>query len=98
MSDSTVTVDRRLLGSWKSDRRRTFMYFRPKPGCSPKALRRLKAMFGRLVVRWGRGKYYDDFDGHRKSYDYEVVARDAFSVVVRYYDSLMKKLRLRQIN
>jgi hypothetical protein len=91
-------ADRRLLGTWKSDRRRSFRNIRPKPGCRPAALRKLKALFGKLVVRWGRVKYYTDLDGFRSSARYEVVARDSTSVVVRYLDSEGGEGRLQQIH
>jgi hypothetical protein len=92
------TGDSRLLGTWRSDRRRTFRHYKPKAGCSPQALAGLKAMFGKLVVRWGRGKYHTELEGHRESGGYEVVASDSVSVVVRYQDFLSGEDRLRQIH
>jgi hypothetical protein len=90
--------DPRLIGRWKSDRRMTFRNFRPKPRCSPASLRKLKGLFGKLVVRWGRTKVFTDLDGYRDSQPYEVVARDAMSVVVRTYDPLAREDRLLHIH
>src|SRR5262249_15094613 len=73
-----------LIGPWRSDRRRTFRHFKPKPGCPPRSLRKLKSIFGKLVIRWGRGRHHTEMDGHHESAAYEVVARDASSVVVRF--------------
>jgi len=89
--------DSRLLGTWKSDRRKTFKNFRPKPGASPAAVKQLKAIFGKLMVRWGKGRYYTEMDGRRDRFKYEVVARDSCSVVVRVHDALSSEPRLRQI-
>lgn len=90
--------DRRLLGTWQSDRRRTFRHFKPKAGCSPHSLRKFKAMFGKLVVQWDRGVYHTELDGHRSSARYEVVASDAESVVVRSRDELSGEDRLQHIH
>lgn len=35
MVQSSLPPDRRLLGTWKSDRHLTLKHFRPKDGCSP---------------------------------------------------------------
>jgi hypothetical protein len=98
VSRRAAKTDRRLLGTWQSDRRRTFRHFKPKPGCSPHALRKLKGLFGKLVVRWGRGVYVTELDGHQTSVRYEVVATDAESVVVRFRDELSGSDQLQQIH
>jgi hypothetical protein len=90
--------DRRLLGMWKSDRRRTFEHFVPRPDATPDAVRKLRALFGKLVVRWTRTMCYSQFDGHESSDPYEVVASDSKSVVIRSVDSLSNENRLTQIH
>lgn len=90
--------DHRLLGKRRSDRRRTFKHFRPKPGCSPASLKKFKAIFGKLVIRWGRGKSYSELDGRRSVTAYEIIASDSESVVIRYHDTLAGDDRLRQIH
>jgi hypothetical protein len=91
-------IDSRLLGTWQSDRRRTFQYFRPKPGCSAASLRKFKSLFGKLIIRWGRHKSYSELNGYRSTAPYEVVASDSRSVVIRYFDTLVEEDRLRQIH
>jgi len=91
-------TDRRLLGTWRSDRRKTFRHFVPRPGATPAAVRRLRAMFGRLVVRWTPARCHSELDGHWVSTPYEVVASDPECVVVRCYDPLTKDYRLRQLH
>jgi hypothetical protein len=91
-------VDRRLLGTWKSDRRRTFQNFKPRRACAPQVLRRLKAIFGKLFIRYGPKRYYTDLDGIRDSGAYEIVARDSKSVVIRHHDTLSGEDRLQHIH
>jgi hypothetical protein len=95
---SKPKLDRRLLGTWQSDRRRTFRHFKPKAGTTPGHLRKLKALFGKLVIRWGRGRYDTELDGHRDSGNYEVIGGDVESVVVRYRDALTGQDRITQIH
>ena len=80
--------DPRLIGTWQSDRRRTFRHFKPKAGCRPASLLKLKRLFGKLVIEWGRTKYTTELDGVRSTARYRVVARDTSSVVVAFADDL----------
>jgi hypothetical protein len=80
------TTDTRLLGTWQSDRRRTFRHFRPQPRCRPSSLRKLKSLFGKLIVRWADGTFECELDGILTAGVYRVVAKDATSVVVRCSD------------
>ena len=88
--------DSRLIGTWKSDRRRTFLHWRPKRNCPPKVYERFKALFGKLQIRWGRGRYYSVMDGVKETHSYEVLASDRSSVVIRkseadlVFDELMQ--------
>ncbi len=98
MKKSLPAYDRRLIGIWKSDRRKTFMHYKPKSTLSPSKLRRFKALFGKFVVRWGRGKIYTELDGWKDSGPYEIVASDAESVVVRTHDAIFDRPVLHQIH
>ena len=89
--------DKRLLGTWKSDRRKTFLHFKPGADYTPQRLRKLKSLFGKLTVRWTRAKFYSNYEGCLESGSYEIVASDAESVVVRFYDDILQQDRLRQI-
>ena len=75
--------DPRLLGTWKSDRRVTFRHYRFKPSAKPAAVRRFKALFGKMVVRWDRLRCHIDLDGYQTSYPYQVVAVDDQCVIIR---------------
>jgi hypothetical protein len=98
MGKSVPKFDRRLIGTWQSDRRRTFQHFKPRLNCSPRSVRKLKAIFGKLVVRWGRGKVYSEYDGHHDSETYKIAASDSESVVVRTKCPLTGDNRLQQIH
>ena len=98
MSSEIQSIDRRLLGTWQSDRRKTFRQFAPRSGTSPEAVRQLRAMFGKLVVRWTPKRCFSEFDGTRSSVAYEVVATDPSSVVVRYFNTLLTDFRLRHLH
>ena len=90
--------DKRLLGTWQSDRRRTFLHFKPKAGTSPQSLKKLKSLFGKLVIHWGRKTYDTELDGHYESTPYVVVANDWGSVVIRHRDRLTGEESLVQIH
>jgi|SRR5580704_7696488 hypothetical protein len=81
-------VDRRLLGTWRSDRRRTLQFYKPGPHSTPKGHQKLRSLFGKLIVRWTARRCHLEFDGtrfdgERWSQPYEVVAIDETSVIVR---------------
>ncbi len=78
-------VDRRLLGIWKSDRRKTFQHFTPSPQATSESLARLKLIFGKLIIRYGKTRYYSEYNGSSDSTRYEVVAKDSSSVVIREF-------------
>jgi hypothetical protein len=50
--------DKRLLGVWKSDRRRTFADWRWKKNTPPRKRARLKAFFGKLEITYTRNKIH----------------------------------------
>jgi len=83
-SAKPVPVDRRLLGSWRSDRRKTMAEFAwPR---SMKADRRkwFAGLFGHLKLRYTPRYVYSDLKGFCERDRYEVVAMDADSVAIVY--------------
>ena len=90
--------DRRLVGTWKSDRRRTFRDFHPRKGVSEERIRKLKSLFGKLEVRYGYRLMHTTYDGMENKTAYKLVASDADSVVIRYYDSTFHEYRIRQLH
>lgn len=80
-STSTLT-EPRLLGTWQSDRRRTFRHWKPLPTSTPASHRKFRALFGKLVIHWTPKRYRMEMDDFRRSGAYTVVARDAGRVVI----------------
>jgi hypothetical protein len=76
----------------------TFLHWKPKPGTSDAQLRKLKSMFGTVVIRWDRKQYRVDYGTHSQSIDYEIVAKDADSVIIRHQDPWTGIPCLLQIN
>lgn len=82
MNRDRQLTEPRLVGTWKSDRRRTFKHFRPRRNCSAASLRKFKDLFGKMVVRWTRKRYQIELDGEVWSGTYKILARDPASVVI----------------
>lgn len=49
----------------------------------PSQLIRLKRMFGKLIINWGRRRYSTQLDGCRENGNYEILAKDDYSVVIK---------------
>lgn len=92
------TFDRRLVGIWRSDRRRTFRDFFPRRGVSEESIRKLKSLFGKLEVRYGYKVMHSSYDGVEEQTAYELLASDSSSVVIRYYSELFNEHCIRQIH
>jgi hypothetical protein len=97
MSKERVPPDRRLLGTWRSDRRLTFKHYTPPPKMTLKGLRFFKSIFGELTVRWGTHRVYTNYEGAKRNDPYKVIARDSVSVVVECFHPLFGEERLIQI-
>jgi hypothetical protein len=98
MSKRKLRIDRRLIGTWKSDRRMTFRHFTPKRGATPQQLRKFKSLFGKLTVRYGTQYFHEEMDGSKFRTKYELLAQDSETVVVRFYDTLREEARVVQIH
>jgi hypothetical protein len=88
VSKASLKTDRRLQGTWRSDRRRTFRFYKPGPRSTVEGQRKFRSIFGKLIVRWTARRCHLEwdgtrFDGERSSQPYEVVASDETSVIVR---------------
>ena len=84
-------IEPRLIGTWKSDRRKTFENF-IFPKMSPSQLKKFRSLFGKLIVTYTRTTVSNYFDCDRfmgfpnnrtpEVEKYAVVARDASCVVI----------------
>jgi hypothetical protein len=98
MSRGKAIIDRRLIGTWQSDRRKTFQNSSLKKKVKPAAVRKLKSLFGKLAVRWGYCKYYTNLSGFRTSGSYKILGKDSKSVVIEFCEELDPEPHLRQIH
>lgn len=81
--------DQRLLGTWRSDRRRTARDINARSDIPKNKRAQLIAIFGHLSLRYTSTRCYSSFRGHTESCAYKVVAKNADGVlVVRPGDSL----------
>ena len=75
-------IDKRLLGTWRSDTRKTMRDIRLSSTHKRENEKKLKTMFGKLTVRYTRSRVHTDFKGSRDCKPYRVVAKDSHSVAV----------------
>jgi hypothetical protein len=72
--------------------------FVPRKGASPRSVRKLKAIFGKMIIRYGRLRFYTEFHGSRDETEYEVLGSDSKSVVIRFYSTLWLEEQIVQIH
>ncbi len=75
-------IDKRLLGTWKSDLRRTTREARERHLIPEEKIKNFKRLFGKLRVRFTRTRMYLDFQGEKSVTPYRVAAKDAWSVAI----------------
>lgn len=86
MSTHSPKTDKRLLGSWRSDRRRTVAEWRFRKRLAPKRRRWFLGTFGKLQVTFTPTRIRSVFNETCLVQRYEVLASDADSVAIRYED------------
>ena len=91
-------TDKRLLGTWRSDRRRTLKDWIWRRGWPARKRKKLASIFGHLTLRYTRARLYSDYRGHKEIEKYEILAADSDSVAIRRWDSLLEEWRIRHIH
>jgi len=81
-------IEKRLLGTWKSDKRKTFSEFVPWKGLTKKKLKFLRSLFGKLTVTYTPSKIRIEYEDLKDLKKYEILGSDLDSVAVLAYDSL----------
>ena len=79
------SLDRRLLGTWRSDARQTFRYWLFAENVPAETRKRFKRIFGKLTHTYSPTRFVSDFRGERTVYRYEVLGKDAGSIAIRYW-------------
>jgi hypothetical protein len=110
MKRRSKNYDKRLIGTWKSDRRKTFEHFKPKRGSSASSFMKLRSIFGHFTVEWRRSTFVSWFDGGpdwltgekdlvvKDTQKYVVIDSDPDSVVIRFHSELFGGERLQHIH
>jgi hypothetical protein len=75
-------MDRRLLGTWVSDRRRTLQELQKRQRLSRKSKRALESVFGKLRLRVTRTRCYSTYEGVTDALPYRVVAKNSDGALV----------------
>lgn len=90
-------TDRRLLGTWKSDRVRTFKEWSWIKKLSPQKQARFKTFFGKLEITYTRTKVISclRYRKWEQASRYQVVASDETSVAIVQFGKLQIKNRRR---
>ncbi len=98
MTNRTNKPDRRLLGHWKSDRRRTMAEWKWPPRTSIKKKRFATSLFGHLKLRYTPRFVYSDYKGMKSREPYEVLGSDSFSVAIATGEPVTGEVRIYQMN
>jgi len=75
-------MDSRLIGTWKSDGRRTAKEIAARGDVPASKKAKLRRFFGKLVLRYTRTRCYSQCEDHASANRYAVVAKDAWSVTL----------------
>jgi hypothetical protein len=85
MAKSKLT-DRRLLGTWRSDGRRTGAEIAARRDIKSANKKRLRSLFGKLILRYTKTRCYATLNGQTQISPYVVAAKDGDSVAVVFAD------------
>jgi hypothetical protein len=91
-------TDKRLLGIWRSDRRRTLKEWVFKTRATPKRRKVVRSMFGFLTLRFTRHRVYSEFKGYREVHGYKILGSDSSSVAITYWNSLLGEWTIQHIH
>jgi hypothetical protein len=81
-------IDKRLLGTWKSDKAKTLAEMRLRRDFKSKQLKVLAPMLGKLEVRYTRTKCHVKLGKYRDSRQYTVLGKDSEGVAILSGSSL----------
>ncbi len=95
LAKSERKIDKRLIGTWRSDKERTAKLWRYKNELDEVNKAKFESIFGKMTRRFTATMIYSEFEDQKSSGKYWVVASDSRSVVVAYPDP--SGLELQQI-
>lgn len=90
--------DSRLLGTWRSDARRTAREIAARRDIAASKKAQLTQLFGKLVLRYTRTRCYATLDGRTEISRYVVVAKDQSSAAVVLMDPLTREQTITHVH
>jgi hypothetical protein len=89
--------DPRLIGTWQSDADATIAELRKARPVTDEQEQGMRKLFGRMKITYAATTFTTDLDGTVETHPYQVVSKDAESVVVKFRFSLTNKDELFRI-
>ena len=93
LASGSQKADRRLLGTWRSDKERTMRLWRFKKELDTEQKAKFESIFGKMTRRFTSTHAYSEFDGETTSNPYRVLGADEHSVVVAYPNGKASELQ-----
>jgi|ERR1700674_347821 len=81
--------DYRLIGTWRSDARKTALDIAVRRDISAKKKKKLLSIFGKLELRYTPTHCYSSYEGTTSANRYKVVAKDSSSVALVVENPIM---------
>jgi hypothetical protein len=81
-------TDSRLIGTWRSDARKTAVEIAARADLSSAKKKKLRSFFGKLEHRYTHSLCYSRFEDHASVKPYTVVAKDDWSVALVLSNSI----------
>lgn len=89
-------IDRRLLGTWQSDKERTVALWKYKKDIEPEMHERFERIFGKFKLRFSETHIDTEFEETNDKVPYSVLATDSESVVIAWHEE--KNISLQHIH
>lgn len=98
MAAKKSKTDKRLMGTWQSDRARTLKELRYRPGMTAKQRKMFRGLFGHLRLSYGRKYVHGVLRDYHFTDPYQVIASDQHSVVIRMYSKVLEQWTLYHVH
>jgi hypothetical protein len=90
-------TDKRLLGTWRSDKDRTLKEWAFKATATRKHRRVIRGVFGKLRITYTRKYIHYVLGDWRQKSAYRIICRDPYSIAILYWDSMGEEWRAEYI-
>jgi len=85
-SPSKRKIDKRLLGTWRSNKEKTTGLWKYTKEMTPAARERFEKIFGKFTLRFSETHIFTEFERTTDVVPYTVVAQDKTSVVIAWLE------------